>query len=718
MKKYLMTGIAALAMGGMFTSCSHDMSLYNGDGTKAVVDKYEQAFVDAYGEPDANQTWGFGEISVAGTRGMTRSVGTYADYKGTMQPVVWAQDKTDWQWKWMPYTFPSDCDASNFTPDLDGVNSYKEVADAANQGGGFATGICYIDENHTGKVHIWGGNERAKLYFKAGTFDFTNETFDLCQNADLYLLNGATLTLNNSAASTVKFNIYIASGAKLIVNGADGLRLDNGAKVYNHGEIETTKCEVNTTSMLYNVGTLTASDVIWVANNYSIIVNDGTMTSGNSTDNNGALKTLGSGRFQNNAEVTVYGKTIVNSNDNMWVNNGHYKTQYFEYTATSSSVINNCLLEVTEDFLMNISDGSGDFKVDAGGGVLTKNFYGGGVYGSYNGGPYKITMGSGSVFKVTNEAHLNALGSGIATAHYGFEGVGDDYAVFQAKKVSKDGKGHGNVAYTGNIYVSAEEHFAQESEGYSDGSSAIIFANGCSEANIYAPVFQSGTPDITINTTPCNPGFGNSGSEGGEGGGETVDPVTESIRVIAEDLSASQRSDFDFNDVVFDVFWTHTPGNDDKSTQSVKLKIYAAGGELPIFIGYADDPAWELHALLEAVNPDRGITTKTMMNTYAGQHHSYNYREVDLPNDAWEGSEIGPIAKSINIYVRKSGTTYPLTAEKGEAACKIAVGTNYEWCNERQDIDVKYNGKFKRYVDKNIDESLKLGDDWYESYIE
>ena len=71
MKKYLMTGIAALAMGSMFTSCSHDMSLYNGDGTKAVVEKYEEAFVSAYGEPDANQTWGFGSTSVAGVRGLT-----------------------------------------------------------------------------------------------------------------------------------------------------------------------------------------------------------------------------------------------------------------------------------------------------------------------------------------------------------------------------------------------------------------------------------------------------------------------------------------------------------------------------------------------------------------------------------------------------------------------------------------------------------------------
>ena len=73
MKKYLMTGIAALAMGGMFTSCSHDMSLYNGNQSEQVLTNYEQAFVNAYGEPAANQTWGFGETTVAGTRGMTRS---------------------------------------------------------------------------------------------------------------------------------------------------------------------------------------------------------------------------------------------------------------------------------------------------------------------------------------------------------------------------------------------------------------------------------------------------------------------------------------------------------------------------------------------------------------------------------------------------------------------------------------------------------------------
>ena len=68
-----MTGIAALAMGGIFTSCGPDMSLYNGNLSEQVVQKYEQSFVEAFGEPAPNQTWGFGSSTVAGTRGMTRS---------------------------------------------------------------------------------------------------------------------------------------------------------------------------------------------------------------------------------------------------------------------------------------------------------------------------------------------------------------------------------------------------------------------------------------------------------------------------------------------------------------------------------------------------------------------------------------------------------------------------------------------------------------------
>ena len=107
-------------------------------------------------------------------------------------------------------------------------------------------------------------------------------------------------------------------------------------------------------------------------------------------------------------------------------------------------------------------------------------------------------------------------------------------------------------------------------------------------------------------------------------------------------------------------------------------------------------------------NPGRGITSKTMMNTYEGKHHAYNYHETDnLPNDAWSGSNIRSIAKSIKIYVRKSTRIYELTADKGEAACKIAVLQSFDpWCDEWEDINKRH--QFSKYV------KGELGDDeWY-----
>ena len=46
--------------------------------------------------------------------------------------------------------------------------------------------------------------------------------------------------------------------------------------------------------------------------------------------------------------------------------------------------------------------------------------------------------------------------------------------------------------------------------------------------------------DFQVGVKGCTPGFRGK-------------PEPETIRIIAEDLSASEGSDFDFNDVVFDV---------------------------------------------------------------------------------------------------------------------------------------------------------------------
>ena len=696
MKKYLMIGAAALLMGASFTSCSNDKDLYDPTANAAkFLQDYQAAFISVFGQPAANQTWGFG--NPAQSR-VTRALGDYDNYKGSMQPVEWYQDTEDgWKWKTRTYTFPSDCDASKFLADVPGgvemlVNAAKVNA--------------YIDNTYTDVVNIWGAYEDGKtqggtLYIK-GDNDFSNRSFTVAINTDVYLLKGATLKLNDDAASTIKFNLYIAPGAKLIASGTNGrVKLDNGAQLYNHGEIECKTFEVNNTSMLYNgsVGKLTTTGEVYVANANSIIVNDGEITSGTESNKTGRLVTAGSGRVQNNAEWTVYGETIINSNFNIWVNNGKFITENYTYTATSSSVINNCFLIANENFCMNIADGNGDFKISNGGGVLTKNFYGGGIFTAkdnnnndvtFNGGPFKVTMGSKSVFKVTETAYMNALGSGIATAHYGFDGVGDEYAVLEAQKVVRQSAGEGNVAYSGNLYVSAGEHFAQ---GYSGQYPYIHYYDGCTKDNIYAPGFESGKPSIKIQKTLCNPGFN---------GGDDPKPETESIRIMAEDVAASAGSDIDFNDVVFDVKATFPVENGAVATSvtTVSITIQAAGGTMPIYIN-----GHEAHAELGLTGAN---AAKTMVNTDAKAYaDGKNYFAEDgrapasfdltISDGISKDNFLQDVNEKIKITLQREGSEIVVIAHPGEPTAKIAVPVGTPWAKEKVNMSAAF-GKFSEWV--------------------
>jgi hypothetical protein len=180
--------------------------------------------------------------------------------------------------------------------------------------------------------------------------------------------------------------------------------------------------------------------------------------------------------------------------------------------------------------------------------------------------------------------------------------------------------------------------------------------------------------------------------EFGQGCGATwtiTNDDEESCIVIAEDLSAKEHSDFDFNDAVFKVT---------KKGGKVSVTILAAGGELPIFIGNVNNEN-ELHARFAKANEDRGITTKTMINTIDGDR-SYATPTYELAEGEWDKTKtaINEIAASIKVTVYKSSQYVELLAPVGEAAAKLAVGTDYEWCDEWQGIDKKYDGKFTKYV--------------------
>ena len=229
-----------------------------------------------------------------------------------------------------------------------------------------------------------------------------------------------------------------------------------------------------------------------------------------------------------------------------------------------------------------------------------------------------------------------------------------------------DGR-HGAVTYGGNLYVSAETHFAQGMN--SDGSGTyvpqpyIYEKDGFSIAdNIYATGFKSGKPNINIPETPCSPGF-----KGGS-------PL---YRVIAEDLSASEASDFDFNDVVFDV----VKAEGGKTT----LKLICAGGVLPLKV-----MGVEVHGLFgETVPNEKGIYK--MYNTGSGPNVEAVSFEID-------GEYTTPEQiKNIKIEVLKEGIWMELKANRGEAACKILVDDTFKPVAERKNI-ANENKKFTDYV--------------------
>jgi len=156
------------------------------------------------------------------------------------------------------------------------------------------------------------------------------------------------------------------------------------------------------------------------------------------------------------------------------------------------------------------------------------------------------------------------------------------------------------------------------------------------------------------------------------------------VRIMAEDLNASEKSDFDFNDVVFDVQWI---------TGGAKIRIMAAGGKYPLRINGED--ALEVHGLFN-------VSTKTFVNTISGQKTRYASVIKTITGNFINSSTNENDASLIKVEVNKGTGYIELTAPTGKVASKICVDPKVDWCDEYQDIDKKWNGNFTKYVGGKI----------------
>ena len=659
-----MTGVAALAICAAFTSCSKSEELYDQGAidkqkVENKVNSFEEAFTKRYGTIDKNNDWGFGSVGVVGTRSAVEGrANVYTDYHSFT-------------------TAPDAPAASDFKSAPAGM---EETASVSAANGEFVIGAS------TKSVNLWSSG--STLYV-IGDCSPT-ENFYVGANTKIYIQDGGKLNLGGFSFGQSGCEVYVAEGGEL--NSTGQLQF-SGTKLINNGTVTANSLDIvsqGTLASVYNCskGVITVTNNIsmsgagtYIANDHNIEATSIGVTSGSLVYNNeGALldlsgtlgiennncevinkgnlnaeelNTHGSAHFVNEDTgiVEIDGDTNVDSNNDTWVNNGKYTTENFTFQATSSEVINNCKLTVTNKFYVGLGqNASGDFKLD--GSIITKDFE--------LKGPANIRMTSNSVIKVSNTATM-----AITLPDFGIYGpTSGDYAVFEAKNIVWGGRNNYCVNYFGNLYVVANSHFEHiylgnpgENPSYTYANSVKMFVNGTDK------------PDYTIAASECNPGF--------EGNKKKINYA---CRIICEDLGASD--DFDFNDVVFDAL---IEGG------KTYIKILAAGGTLPLTVG---DDAHEVHAIF-------GVPTTTMVNTQAGAHFATKTdRQEYVIDHAFASYKDIPVKVAIDAAAALTPDSYStLVAEKGSAPQKIAVNLNFDWCDERQQIEEKYDF-FPDYVQR------------------
>ena len=676
-----MTGIAALAMGGMFTSCSHDMSIYSGSQSEQILQKYEQTFVQTFGEPASTQTWGFGSSTTAGTRGMTRTITVNGD---AYDKFPSASDVA----AYFPTTIPEDADeVSQLETLYKGTTVKDQWGNDQTLWGLYQIYAYKIVEGYNIKITQAGTVELGGTYQNAGWDNARGKNVIYPYN--VYVDVDGDVTIRR--AGSTHFNLYILRGnvtlednygeqAGLISVAAgatlndyrNSIAANQGISLFNRGTVNAKNAEkydIGNFCKVYNEGKFNVTGALTYSPgdaNTSYFMNlgdDAELTAPSMTLNS-------AGNFFNSGKAVIAGETNVTQKDIYWVNAGHYTTGTMIFSAKNATFYNYCQLLVTGNAHMY----DGEFN-------LMNNSYTEATTAEFDN--FIVNMDSNSGINIIGATDWKAQGDGTYQGFRVFDGASGSYVRLGGKATIASHKktlsiSEGITYYIKEIEIRKGDKVVTEQElkDNSDGDYPVLDLNGTKAENL----------TVTPNTNSC----GATWSTGGEGGGGGNQDVIETIRIIAEDLTVNQRSDFDFNDVVFDVMWNTT-----KNTVSIKL--LAAGGELPIYIGN-DDNAREIHELFSEANPTRNITVKTMMNTYQGQHNSYSCPEVLLDDNWWSGNNIQDIANSIMLRVQKSGTQFVLKAPKGEAPSKIAVDTDYEWCDERQDIEEKYGSKFTEYV--------------------
>ena len=203
-------------------------------------------------------------------------------------------------------------------------------------------------------------------------------------------------------------------------------------------------------------------------------------------------------------------------------------------------------------------------------------------------------------------------------------------------------------------------------------------------------------------------------------------------RVMCEDLGSTD--DYDFNDLVFDVYYTGTGTNVDPYI--AHIRIQASGGSLPIHIGYNED-AYETHRLLQGEQVEYNSSTDlyTPINVgFSSVRGEVKANPVDielnmteLAKDKSKATDPDYIPMYVNKFTsdERKAFVLPITSRTDAAPQKICIdGTkqpaanHVHWMKERQQIEDTYTN-FSKWVNvKDSPYDYGKENDWTQTGLE
>ena len=626
-----MGGIAAVAICAAFTSCSKSNELFDQNAAEQIkqqtseqkiLDSYQKAFENAFGQPGANQDWGlakYGSVTNAGTRAIIAEINdpfTNFDTNDLYEKVI-----------------PTGAVDINTTSDYDCVQA----------------GVLFAKEGmRTGgnKVNLWmapgTGTGIYKIYIDGNV---TIPTDAYIHNAKIYVLPKATLTVEKQANYTCQ--IFVANGGTLNYNVSKLEKNNDGltepSVIFNHGTVNfADNFEANQDVIIYNEGTMTGKDITSkpADGHPSYFYNYGNL------DLSGDLELNSCANFFNEGTVDVDGKTTCTQKDIWWINKGHYTTGTLVFSAHNETFYNYCNLVV---------EGQADFK--DGKFHLMDNSYTETGNAAFGNSHFEIHMGNSAGINIKGNVSFAANGDGT---DQGFFASGDKAYVRIDGKATVAAHKYSFVV-DGKVVCAIRDGIEDLGASNSGVQPTYEFRNGASQV----------TDFTKLTVTP------KSATEGCGATWNNPPSIVYTNRIMGEDLTAETDNDFDFNDVVFD--WAISA---DKKTAYIKL--WAAGGTLPLKIGTAVGQGEEVHALF-------GVSESTMVNTGVGAI-GVTKDPVEFTITKTDGTfnSSADIIVSVDKTSKGSNGYMQMTAKIGQAPCLLFVPLNTKWVDEYENIEKAY----------------------------